>query len=139
MPLVCPRKVVALTQNKNKFHFDHTLQIKELAGFHATPSNFAGSDGRTYVHAYCTEKNVTYQLNLGVFRRRQPKELLDKKTEQNTDQDPVDFILHFGDIIPVRFDCVAVLQNLWTIFKYGSTEIWDSVWECEMVCMVGIA
>ncbi|KAG1765187.1 hypothetical protein EV702DRAFT_981668 [Suillus placidus] len=87
MPLACPRKVAALTRNKNKFHFDRTLQIKELAGFRATTSNFAGGDGIAYVQAYCTEKNVTYQLNPGVFRRRQLKELLDKKTEQKIVED----------------------------------------------------
>ncbi|KAG1770786.1 hypothetical protein EV702DRAFT_1202257 [Suillus placidus] len=63
MPLACPRKVAVLTRNKKKFHFDRTLQIKELAGLRVTTANFTESDGVTYVQAYCTEKNVTYQLN----------------------------------------------------------------------------
>ncbi|KAG2367063.1 hypothetical protein BDR07DRAFT_1479626 [Suillus spraguei] len=82
MPLACPRKVAALTRNRKKFHLDRTLQIQELAGFRATTTNFTNGDGITYVQAYCAERNVTYQLNPGVFRRRQPKELLQKKTEQ---------------------------------------------------------
>jgi hypothetical protein len=64
-------------QNKN---LDHTLQIKELAGFHATMTDLA--DNFFYAQAYCTEKNVSYQLNLGVFHRIKPKELLEKKKEQ---------------------------------------------------------
>ncbi|KAG1784439.1 uncharacterized protein HD556DRAFT_1251332, partial [Suillus plorans] len=82
MPRACPQKVAALTKNKRKFHFDRTLQIKELAGFRATTANFKDNDEITYVQAYCTEKNASYQLHPGVFRRRQPKELLQKKTEQ---------------------------------------------------------
>lgn len=58
MPRACPQKVAALTRNRQKFHFDRTVQ------------------------AYCTEKNASYQLHPGVFRRRQPRELLKKKTEQ---------------------------------------------------------
>ncbi|KAG2127748.1 hypothetical protein BD769DRAFT_1628190 [Suillus cothurnatus] len=87
MPLACPRKVAALTRNKQKFHFDRTLQIKELAGFRATTANFTDNGEIVYMQAYCTEKNVTYQLNPGVFRRRQPKELLEKKTEQKLVED----------------------------------------------------
>jgi hypothetical protein len=64
-------------QNKN---LDHTLQIKELASFCATMTDLA--DNVFYAQAYCTKKNVSYQLNPGVFRRIKPKELLEKKKEQ---------------------------------------------------------
>jgi hypothetical protein len=87
MPLACPRKVAALTKNKKRFHFDRTLQMKELAGFRATTADFTGNDGITYVQAYCTAKNATYQMNPGVFRRRQPKELLEKKSEKKIVED----------------------------------------------------
>jgi hypothetical protein len=63
------------------------LQIKELASFHVTTANFTENDGVTHVQAYCTEKNVMYQLNPGVFRRRQPKELVQKKMEQKIVED----------------------------------------------------
>ncbi|KAG1765275.1 hypothetical protein EV702DRAFT_1182517 [Suillus placidus] len=81
MPAAPPQKISSLTTRKNnKFHLDRTLQIKELAGFRATTTDLA--DDVSYVQAYCTEKNVSYQLNPGVFRRRKPEELLDKKKEQ---------------------------------------------------------
>jgi hypothetical protein len=66
---------------------DSTLQIKELAGFSVTTANFTDNDGVTYVQGYCTEKNVTYQLNPGVVCRRQPKELVQKKMEQKIVED----------------------------------------------------
>ncbi|KAG1744244.1 hypothetical protein EDB19DRAFT_1827125 [Suillus lakei] len=72
---------------KKWLHFDRTLQIKELAGFHATTANFAAGDGITYMQAYCTEKNVIYQLNPGLFTCQQPKELLEKKTKQKIVED----------------------------------------------------
>ncbi|KAG2064238.1 hypothetical protein BDR04DRAFT_1035854, partial [Suillus decipiens] len=80
MPAAPPQKVSNLTKRKVKFHLDRTLQIKELSGFRATTTDLA--DDISYVQAYCTEKNVSYQLNPGVFRRRKPEELLEKKKEQ---------------------------------------------------------
>jgi hypothetical protein len=55
-------------QEQEKFYLDCTLQIKELASFRATIDNFTGGDRVVYMQAYCTEKNVMYQLNPGVFR-----------------------------------------------------------------------
>jgi hypothetical protein len=80
LPGVPLQNISSLTNRKKKFHLDRTLQIKELAGFRATTSDLA--DDISYVQAYCTEKNVSYQLNSGVFRRRRPEELLDSKKEQ---------------------------------------------------------
>ncbi|KAG1722084.1 hypothetical protein EDD22DRAFT_790496, partial [Suillus occidentalis] len=82
MPGAGPQRIDRLTNNKTAFHFDRHLQIKEFAGFRASTANVAGADGISYVQAYCTEKNVTYSLNPGVFRRRRAKELLDRKAEE---------------------------------------------------------
>jgi hypothetical protein len=81
MPAVSRRNISSLTTRKNRFHLDRTLQIKELAGFRATTTDLADNDGVSYIQAYSTAKNVSYQLTSGVFRRKTPKELLDKKQE----------------------------------------------------------
>ncbi|KAG2359805.1 hypothetical protein BDR07DRAFT_1487799 [Suillus spraguei] len=130
MPIACPRKVAALTRNKKKFHLDCTLQIQELAGFRATTTNFTNGDGITYMQAYCAERNVTYQLNLGVFHRRQPKELLQKKTEQKivdyldvTSQNwiPVDKAQDILGTLPcglIERSVVAINRRVWWLFIY---------------------
>ncbi|KAG1759446.1 hypothetical protein EDD22DRAFT_981038 [Suillus occidentalis] len=81
MPDASPQQISRLINNKARFHLDRALQIKEFAGFRATTTRCAGASGLLYVQAYCTEKNVTYSLNPGIFRRRQAKELLQKETE----------------------------------------------------------
>ncbi|KAG1798803.1 hypothetical protein EV424DRAFT_1474979 [Suillus variegatus] len=80
IPAAPLQKIARFTKGKNKFHLDRTLQLKELAGFRATTTDLA--DDVSYVQAYCTEKNVSYQLTAGIFRRRRPEELLEKKKEQ---------------------------------------------------------
>jgi hypothetical protein len=87
MPAASAQQISRLMNNKARFHLDRTLQIKEFAGFRATTANFAGASDLIYGQAYCTEKNVTYSLNPGVFRRRQAKELLQKETEDKIIKD----------------------------------------------------
>lgn len=87
MPAASAQKISRLIKNKDRFHLDRALQIKEFAGFRATTTHCAGASGPSYVQAYCTEKNVTYSMNPGVFRRRQAKELLQKETENKIIKD----------------------------------------------------
>ncbi|KAG2108859.1 hypothetical protein BD769DRAFT_1365755 [Suillus cothurnatus] len=87
MPNAPMPRIDRLMKNKGNFHLDRALQVKEFAGFRANTANVAGRDGISYVQAYCTSKNVTYQLNPGVFRRRQAKELLQKETEEKIIRD----------------------------------------------------
>ncbi|KAG2063154.1 hypothetical protein BDR04DRAFT_1039012 [Suillus decipiens] len=87
MPAASALQISRLINNKTRFHLDRALQIKEFAGFRATTTKCAGAQSLSYVQAYCTEKNVTYSLNPGVFRRRQAKELLQKETEDRIIKD----------------------------------------------------
>ncbi|KAG1893108.1 uncharacterized protein F5891DRAFT_963475, partial [Suillus fuscotomentosus] len=80
MPHAGPDRIDRLMKKKSAFHVDRHLQIKEFAGFRANTTTVARADGISYIQAYCTEKNVTYSLSPGVFRRRRAKELLEKKT-----------------------------------------------------------
>ncbi|KAG2129248.1 uncharacterized protein EDB93DRAFT_1095501, partial [Suillus bovinus] len=100
MPAASAQQISRLINNKARFHLDRTLQIKEFAGFRATTARCAGASGLSYVQAYCTEKNVTYSLNPGVFRRRQAQELLQKETE--------DRILKDMDVMSnIFFECAG--------------------------------
>ncbi|KAG1884853.1 uncharacterized protein F5891DRAFT_970369, partial [Suillus fuscotomentosus] len=65
MPAAPLEKISSLTTRKDKFHLDHTLQMKELASFCATMTDLA--DNVSYIQAYCTKKNTSYQLIPGVF------------------------------------------------------------------------
>jgi hypothetical protein len=87
IPTASVQQISRLIHNKARFHLDRALQIKEFAGFRATTTNCAWAPGLSYVQAYSTEKNVTYSLNPGVFRRRQAKELLQKETEDRIIKD----------------------------------------------------
>jgi hypothetical protein len=98
IPVASLQKISSLTKRKNKFHLDRTLQIKELAGFRATTTDLA--DDVFYAQAYCTEKNVSYQLNPGVFRRIKPEELLEKKKEQKV-------LADLDSISQVYFECAG--------------------------------
>lgn len=82
MPDAGPDRIDRLMKSKSAFHVDRHLQIKEFAGFRATTTAVTRADGISYVQAYCTEKNLTYSLHPGVFRRRRAKELLEKKTQE---------------------------------------------------------
>ncbi|KAG1853675.1 hypothetical protein F4604DRAFT_1591418, partial [Suillus subluteus] len=87
MPAASAQQISRLINSKTRFHLDRALQVKEFAGFRATTTHLRDIDGLSYVQAYCTEKNVTYSLNPGVFRRRHAKELLQKKTEDRIIKD----------------------------------------------------
>ncbi|KAG2064536.1 hypothetical protein BDR04DRAFT_1035008, partial [Suillus decipiens] len=100
LPAVSAQRISRLINNKTRFHLDRALQIKEFAGFRATTTHCPGASGLSYVQAYCTEKNVTYSLNPGVFRRRHAKELLQKETE--------DRILKDMDVMSnIFFECAG--------------------------------
>ncbi|KAG0693109.1 hypothetical protein DFH29DRAFT_1007643 [Suillus ampliporus] len=55
IPDTGPICVTRLMNNKQMFHLDRTLQIKELAGFRVTMTNVRGADGTSYVQAYSNE------------------------------------------------------------------------------------
>lgn len=98
MPAAPLEKISSLTTRKDKFHLDRTLQMKELAGFRATTTDLA--DDVSYVQAYCTEKNASYQLIPGVFRRRKPEELLEKKKERKV-------LADLDSISQIYFECAG--------------------------------
>ncbi|KAG1845759.1 hypothetical protein C8R48DRAFT_617015 [Suillus tomentosus] len=78
MPAAMAQQISHLIKNKAWFHLDCTLQIKEFAGFCVTTTHCVGTSSLSYVQAYCTEKNVSYSMNPGVFHQCQAKELLEK-------------------------------------------------------------
>jgi hypothetical protein len=71
-----PESLSPLLDNKRNFKVDRVAQFKEFAGFRCTPGSRGDSDHIVYLNVYTTDKEPTYQLHAGSFRKHLASELL---------------------------------------------------------------
>jgi len=76
LPSLSDEKLSALLKSSSRTKIDASCQLTDFSGCRVIP----GSDGKTdhilYVQKYTSDKNLTYQLHEGIYRRRGASELL---------------------------------------------------------------
>ena len=68
--------LIRLSEDPRHFLTDLVAQLGEFAGFRCTPLTKGLTDGVVYLNVYTTDKEPTYQLHNGSFRKHSPSELL---------------------------------------------------------------
>jgi hypothetical protein len=71
-----PASLQRLMSERKNFFTDRVAQFKEFAGFRCTTGRKGTADRVAYLNVYTTDKEPTYQLHTGSFRRHQASELL---------------------------------------------------------------
>lgn len=77
-----PASLERLVDDRKNFAVDRVAQLKEFAGFRCMPRTRGQSDHIAYLNVYTTDKEPTYQLHTGSFRRHMPSELLAQSSTQ---------------------------------------------------------
>lgn len=77
-----PESLSTLLNDKKNFKLDRVAQLKEFAGFRCQPGSKGQSDNIAYLNVYTTDKEPTYQLHAGSFRKHLASELLPFKSNQ---------------------------------------------------------
>ncbi|EJF55644.1 hypothetical protein DICSQDRAFT_20297, partial [Dichomitus squalens LYAD-421 SS1] len=105
LPHVNATRARELTRSK-LYACDLSGHLTDLSGFRLEPRSYGTRDRVTYANVYTTDKNVTYQLNGGLFRRHTSVDLYPNK---------LDKLLQDIDAISTTFhDCAGgqgVLQD----------------------------
>ncbi|KAG8220265.1 hypothetical protein J3R82DRAFT_1335, partial [Butyriboletus roseoflavus] len=85
------------------FHLNNQMRLKDIADFRWTP----GTNSKTisYIQAYTTDKEVSYQLHEGLFCLRKPSELLTNQLCQK-------FINDLDEQSSILFACTGHNLNL---------------------------
>lgn len=79
LPNAQPQRLNNIT-DKRCYYLDSVMQLKDLAGFRLDATHCGEDDDILYIQAYHTEKSVSYQQHVGVFRRRTAEVLLNTPT-----------------------------------------------------------
>jgi hypothetical protein len=69
-------QISAILKSKKQYKCDLSAQLRDLGGCRVAPGSRGKQDNVSYINVYTTDKSATYQLHVGVFRRRQASELL---------------------------------------------------------------
>lgn len=69
-----------LLNDPRHFFSDLVAQFREFAGFRSIPLRKGLADSVVYLNVYTTDKEPTYQLHAGSFRKHNPSELLQNTT-----------------------------------------------------------
>ena len=77
-----PESLSTLLNDRRNFKLDRVAQFKEFAGFRCTPCTRGQSDDIAYLNVYTTDKEPTYQLHSGSFRKHLASELLPFKSNK---------------------------------------------------------
>lgn len=91
-----PNSLAGLFHNRSLFLPDPVAQFREFAGFRCTPGRKGHSDSVVYLNVYTTDKEPTYQLHRGNFRKHNPSELLQVKTGEKLITDVNKMMETFG-------------------------------------------
>jgi hypothetical protein len=73
---------ISKLQKRPTFHLDHVAQLEDFAGFRFEPGLCGAQNGVKYINVYTTDKSPTYQLHIGVWRRRTCQDLLPKALDK---------------------------------------------------------
>jgi hypothetical protein len=74
--LADPNSLSRLFEDPRHFLADLVAQFREFAGFRCSPGRKGLADSVVYLNVYTTDKEPTYQLHVGSFRKHNPSELL---------------------------------------------------------------
>lgn len=79
LPSAETAQISAVLKSKTQYDLDLAAQITDIGGFRSEPGSRGAADKVIYINVYSTDKNATYQLHKGLFRRRNPRHLLPDK------------------------------------------------------------
>lgn len=96
---VDPQSLDRLVHDRNKFWVDHVAQFDEFAGFRCEPLRKGHADHITYLNVYTTDKEPTYQLHTGSFRRHNPSEILTDNSTKKLIEDIARMAAIFGQCL----------------------------------------
>ena len=93
---VDPNSLGRLLEDPRHFFSDLVAQFREFAGFRSTPFRKGLADSVVYLNVYTTDKEATYQLHTGSFRKHNPSELLQGTSGDKLIKDINKMMAQFG-------------------------------------------